>query len=729
MTLYFKPSLILASTAFAAQLLFAHFVQAQPKAPAYAKADQVVIAADSLITVVDEKELQAVSYGRGFVPYISEELIADRLSCLQNEINLEYNKTTQSFIEFFVVRRRELVQRILSRTNTYFPIFEEYLKKHQMPPELKYLSVVESALNPRAISPAKAGGLWQFMPGTGRDFRLYQDNYVDERFDPYKSTEAACKYLKQLYNLFGDWELALASYNCGPGNVRRAIRKSGNRTGFWEIYNHLPRETRSYVPQFVALTYVLNYAEDYQLMPDSVQKIIPFDTIQVSQHVNLEALAKQINTPLEELRHINPHLKKNMVPQYLKNYPIRIPSDRYQMFKANRLAILDSVSKAEHPGANVMAAEHGYDIKTSKLSHRVRRGESLARIADRYNVALAQVKKWNHLRSSKVAAGRHLTIWVEKRVPVFHKPAPLMVAESGDPQKMNMPSTKDLSTPAAPQPAKAEETIQVEEKIYHTVRRGESLSTIADQYHVRVDQLKEWNHMRGNTAQQGRKLTIVQEREVKIENKLLPLKADTTQTTRVAKAAVEPKERKEAPVQSAQSRVSSAPTKKDGEKKDRNKKNEDRKDEDKHADDKKEGEKSAGEKIFYTVQKGEGLFKIANHHHVTVDQLKTWNELSGSNVKVGQQLVIWKTNPDTQGEAAKESQPVVNEESGPLVKNPRLKGSDKKAKSFPRYHKVQKGDTLWSISRQYGDIPVEKIRKLNKLRGNELKAGQKLILG
>jgi len=710
MTLYFKPSLILASTAFAAQLLFTNFVQAQPKTPAYAKADQVVIAADSLITVVDEKELQAASYGKGFVPYISAELIEDRLSCLQNEINLEYNKTTQSFIEFFVVKRRELVQRILSRTNTYFPIFEEYLKKHQMPPELKYLSVVESSLNPRAISPAKAGGLWQFMPGTGRDFRLYQDNYVDERFDPYKSTEAACKYLKQLYNLFGDWELALASYNCGPGNVRRAIRKSGNRTGFWEIYNHLPRETRSYVPQFVALTYVLNYAEDYQLMPDSVQKMIPFDTIQVSQHVNLEALAKQINTPLEELRHINPHLKKNMVPQYLKNYPIRIPSDRYEMFKANRLAILDSAAKSENPEIRPMLAEHGYDIKTSKLSHKVRRGESLARIADRYNVEPAKIKKWNHLRSNKVAAGGRLTIWVEKRVPVFHKPALVVVAESGDPQKMNMPSPKYVATPSGSQPVKAEETIKVEEPIYHTVRRGESLGTIADQYHVSVSQLKEWNHMRSNTAQQGRKLTIMQEREVQIENKLLPTKADTTHTMRVAKAAVEP--RKEAPVQSAQSRVSSAPVKKD-----RDKKNEDKKAED----------KNVGEKVLYTVQKGEGLFKIANHHHVTIENLKEWNGLSSSSVKVGQQLVIWKT--DATIKMAKENQSEAKEESGSLVKNPRLNESDKKARSVPRYHKVQKGDTLWSISRQYGDIPVEKIKKLNKLRGNELKAGQKLILG
>jgi membrane-bound lytic murein transglycosylase D len=686
MTLYLKPNLILTSVAIAAQLLFTNFVQAQSGVPSYSKEDQVVVAADSLITVMDEKELQAISYGKGFVPYISEELIADRLSCLQNEINLEYNRTTQSFIEFFVVRRRELVQRILSRTNTYFPIFEEYLKKHHMPPELKYLSVVESALNPRAISPAKAGGLWQFMPGTGRDFRLYQDNYVDERFDPYKSTEAACKYLKQLYNLFGDWELALASYNCGPGNVRRAIRKSGNRTGFWEIYNHLPRETRSYVPQFVALTYVLNYAEDYQLMADSLQKIIPFDTIQVSQHINLEALARQIDTPLEELRHLNPHLKKNVVPQYLKNYPVRIPSDRYGMFNANRLAILDSVSKSEHPEANFLLAEHGYDIRTSKLSHKVRRGESLARIADRYNVDQAKIKKWNRLRSNKLSSGRRLTIWVEKRVPVFHKQAPMMVSESGDSRRMNLAPVDNLSTASGNTAVPVEEPIKVEQKMYHTVRRGESLNLIADKYHVSIEQLKEWNQMKGNTAQLGRKLTIFQEQEVAVSKKVtLDLKADTSS---MSKAAVEPKVEKEVQVQAVQKRKTSQPA------------------------------EEVGQKINYTVQKGDGLFRIASKHHVTVQQLKEWNQLSETNVKVGQQLVIWQSSligPE--------------EEARPVAKNAESNELAKGAKSIPRYHKVQKGDTLWSISRQYGDIPVEKIKKLNKLRGNELKAGQKLILG
>jgi membrane-bound lytic murein transglycosylase D len=711
MTLYFKPSLILTSVAISAQLLFSTYLRAQSVESDAPDEEQVVAAADSLAA---EMERTALSYGDGFIPYISEELIADRISCLQNE----YNRTIQSFIEFFVVRKRDYTKMVLGRTDLYFPIFEHYLKKYNLPPELKYLSVVESGLNPRIISPAKAGGLWQFMPGTGRDFRLYQDTYVDERFDPYKSTEAACKYLKQLYNLFGDWELALASYNCGPGNVRRAIRRSGNRTNFWEIYNNLPRETRSYVPQFVALTYVLNYADDYQLRADSLEKIIPFDTVQVSQYVNMEALAKHIDTPLEDLRHLNPHLKRNVVPQYLKNYPIRIPSDRYEHFKSNRLAILDSVSKAEHPEAKFLMVDHGFDIQRIKIYHKVRKGESLARIASKYDVPASKIAKWNHLRANRVNSGQRLTIFVEKRVPVYHKPAANVsesaVASQKDQDSGAVSAAATTSAPVAATNAAApvEKKIKVQEKIVHTVRRGESLARIAEKYHVTIDQLKEWNDMKSNTAQLGRKLTIVIEQEIAVEKPVATLaKADTAKqpkTTETAQASM--------PVPSpgpVEEKQTSAPVE---------------------------------DKIFHTVKKGEGLFKIAGIHHVSVNEIKEWNNLNDSNLYPGQQLVIWKANAPVSTEASKDanesSTSVTISASDASALAAQSSGShskeshpsidkEKQAKTsvVPRYHRVQKGDTLWSISRQYGDIPVEKLKKLNKLKSNELKAGQKLILG
>jgi membrane-bound lytic murein transglycosylase D len=710
MTLYFKPSLILTSVAISAQLLFSNYLHAQSAEPVEPEEEQVVAAADSLTA-----EMGKTNYGDGFVPYISEELIADRISCLQNEINLEYNRTIQSFIEFFVVRKRDYTKMVLGRTDLYFPIFEHYLKKYNLPPELKYLSVVESGLNPRIISPAKAGGLWQFMPGTGREFRLYQDTYVDERFDPYKSTEAACKYLKQLYNLFGDWELALASYNCGPGNVRRAIRRSGNRTNFWEIYNNLPRETRSYVPQFVALAYVLNYADDYQLRADSLEKIIPFDTVQVSQYVNMEALAKHIDTPLEDLRHLNPHLKRNVVPQYLKNYSIRIPSDRYEHFNANRLAILDSVSKAEHPEAKFLMVDHGFDIQRIKIYHKVRKGESLARIANKYDVSASKIVKWNRLRGNRVNSGQRLTIFVEKRVPVYHKPV-TNVSESAVTVKNvqdSVSGTASTSAPVATTQAATpvEKKIKIQEKVVHTVRRGESLARIAEKYQVTIDQVKEWNDMKGNTVQLGRKLTIMTEQEIAVETPVATLaKPDTAkqpQTTKTAQASV--------PIPST------------------------------NPVDEKQTAAPVEDKILHTVKKGEGLFKIAGIHHVSVTEIKEWNQLNGSNLYPGQQLVIWKANAPVSTDAAKdsnESTSVTTPASAASALAAKSSGNhskeshssinkEKQAKSSaaPRYHRVQKGDTLWSISRQYGDIPVEKLKKLNKLKSNELKAGQKLILG
>ena len=183
------------------------------------------------------------------------ELVADRLSCLQQTIPLPYNSNIHGFINFFTIRNREYTRLMLRRKDLYFPIFEKYLAKYNLPQELKYLSVIESGLNPRAISRASAVGLWQFMSFTGRYFNLYSDWYFDDRMDPEKSTEAACLYLKQLHSMFKNWELALAAYNSGPGTVNRAIRRSGYKRTFWEIYNYLPRETRSYVPQYVAIIY------------------------------------------------------------------------------------------------------------------------------------------------------------------------------------------------------------------------------------------------------------------------------------------------------------------------------------------------------------------------------------------------------------------------------------------------------------------------------------------
>ncbi|MFP4091721.1 MAG: lytic transglycosylase domain-containing protein, partial [Cyclobacteriaceae bacterium] len=287
------------------------------------------------------------SYDYEYIPDASYEEIADRIACIDTEMPLTFNERVKSFVDYFTVKNRDYTRMVVRRKDIYFPIFEKHLKAYGIPEELKYLSIVESGLNPEARSRVGAMGLWQFMPSTGRMYGLSQSWYVDERMDPEKSTEAAAKYLKQLYNMFDDWELALAAYNTGPGNVRKAIRRSGYKKDFWAIYNYLPRETRGYVPQFVAVIYALNYLEEHNLVEEVPDYLMAADTLHVSQFLSLKALAEQINVCEEDLRRLNPELKRAAVPENARNYPLRIPADTYDFIVANQPSILDSAGKKE----------------------------------------------------------------------------------------------------------------------------------------------------------------------------------------------------------------------------------------------------------------------------------------------------------------------------------------------------------------------------------------------
>lgn len=275
---------------------------------------------------------------------LPENLVKDQIRCMETTIPMRYNQTIKGFINYFTVRDRKFVTSMLQRQQLYFPLYEELLKKHGLPNELKYLSIVESGLNPRAVSVAKAVGLWQFMAPTGKFYHLHQDYYIDDRMDPYKATEAACLYLKDLYRLFGDWELALAAYNCGPGNVKKAMRRSGNKKSFWQIYNFLPRETRAYVPKFIAVNYIMQYAQAYNITCESQARYIAADTIVINQYLHMGQLASSLGVSLEVLRMLNPQLKKNIIPAYVKNYSLRIPSEKKAFFALNRDSILHYAS-------------------------------------------------------------------------------------------------------------------------------------------------------------------------------------------------------------------------------------------------------------------------------------------------------------------------------------------------------------------------------------------------
>jgi membrane-bound lytic murein transglycosylase D len=355
-------------------------------------------------------------FKRNYVPQNHDaDLISERLQCIENIIKMDYNVNTLSWIKVYTIRKRHKTEEILGRSKFYFPIFEELLKKHGMPDELKYLAVVESALEPRALSVAAAVGLWQFIPSTGTRYGLRQDWYVDERSDPFKATEAACRYLKYLYGLFGDWHLALAAYNCGEGRVAAAIKTSGKRN-FWDLYPYLPLETRGYVPAFIAATYVMNYAAAHNLQAKNPITPIPSDTILVSQYFSLEVFAQHIQVPLEDLMRLNSHLKKNTVPEYLYRYPVRYPASKRDFVAQNRKYLLEVASK---PPIRNLQYHAGYDDtpvtmqQTQRRSHVVQEYDSLPLIALRYNVTVANILAWNRLKpGQEPATGTVLHLWL-----------------------------------------------------------------------------------------------------------------------------------------------------------------------------------------------------------------------------------------------------------------------------------------------------------------------------
>lgn len=375
-----------------------------------------VLAADSL----QDLALFAVPVDFEYIPAEeTPELVVDRLGCLQQTIPLTYNSTVHGFINYFTIRNREYTRLMLRRKNLFFPLFEKYLAKYNLPEELKYLSVIESGLNPRAVSRASAVGLWQFMSFTGRYFDLYSNWYFDDRMDPEKSTEAACRYLSQLYSMFHNWELTLAAYNSGPGTVKRAIRRSGYKKTFWELYKYLPRETRSYVPQFISIIYSMNYAEEHNMVETALEEMIPHDTLHVRRFLHLDTFAKLTGTCTEELLQLNPSVRHNAIPESAKNFVLKLPIAAKAELEKFRITILDSASKTGRKEVEMLAKNSiGNTAGRELVVYSVKNGDALGTIAQRYHVRVDDLRKWNNLRGNIIRTRQRINIWVvpSKRV-------------------------------------------------------------------------------------------------------------------------------------------------------------------------------------------------------------------------------------------------------------------------------------------------------------------------
>jgi membrane-bound lytic murein transglycosylase D len=410
-------------------------------------------------------------------------LITDRLSCIQKKIELTYNTKVHGFIDYFTIRDREYTRMVQRRKDLYFPIFERKLKEYGLPDELKYLSIIESGLNPRATSRARAAGLWQFMPGTGHFMGLHSDWYIDERMDPEKSTDAACRYLSQLYAMFGDWQLVLAAYNSGPGTVRYAIKKSGYKKTFWEIYPRLPRETRSYVPQYIAIVYAMNYAPEHNLLEMAREEVPPHDTIQVKQFLHFETYANLTGTCVEDMLRLNPSVKRSALPDNGRSHVLKVPIWSKTALNQNRRVILDSASKIGKSSLEALAKNsNGNTYGREARTYRVQSGDVLGSIAGRFGVRVSDLKTWNGLYSDNIRVGQRLNVW----------PFPVKNAAT-------VKSANDIPSPLM---------ISPNSKTY-IVQPGDTLWDISKKLPgVSVERIKNLNNLKGNKLQPGQKLII-----------------------------------------------------------------------------------------------------------------------------------------------------------------------------------------------------------------------------
>ncbi|MBR6640147.1 MAG: LysM peptidoglycan-binding domain-containing protein [Muribaculaceae bacterium] len=507
----------------------------------------------------------------------TDDVYIQRLGLLPYVIEMPFNNIVKSNIEMYI-RKRDLVERMLGMSLYYLPIFEDALDKEGLPEELKYLPVIESALNPYAKSPAKAVGLWQFMRPTAKGLGMEINSLIDERRDPIRSSEMGAKYLKQLYETFNDWSLAIAAYNCGPGNVNKAIRRSGAANpDYWAIYHHLPKETRGYVPAFIAACYIMNYYHHHNISPALAKRPLITDTIQVSRRIHFKQISAVLDIPIEEIRTLNPQYLKDVIPGDIHPYALILPSQQVHCYIMSEDSIANyDVDKYKRrtvvePGEYFNDPNGKYIVKEEVLYHKVKKNENLRKIARRYDVDADDIKKWNGLRSNKLKRGKTLKIIKYTRTRVVKDDSttastnPTAIADSTSKTSADTvkPASKTETKPAY-QETKPKKKEKKSQYTTHKVRKGENLGKIAEIYGVTVTQIKQANNLTDTRIQIGQRLKIPQ-------NKI---------------------------------------------------------------------QQSNSQYTTHKVRKGENLGKIAEIYGVTVKQIQKANNISGTKIKVGQKLKI-----------------------------------------------------------------------------------------
>ena len=427
-------------------------------------------------------------YAPDSVPRFDDFVYETRLAKLDavSPFDLVYNPHVKGFIDLYAVRRRELVSRMMGLAQLYYPMFEEVLDKHNLPLELKHLAVVESALNPNARSKAGAVGLWQFMYPTGKMYGLNVNSYVDERSNVYKATEAAAEYLKSLYGMFGDWQMVLAAYNAGPGNISKAIRRSGGKKTYWEIRPYLPLETQSYVPAFIAANYIMSYPAEHNIYSATPKKTyFEVDTVVVKEPMTFQQISLALDISVEEIAYFNPQYRKQLIPA--GGHFMTLPKAKIGMFVSNEEEIY-----AAYRSQKITELENALAIKEVQKTHVVKKGQSLPSIAKKYGVTVADLKSWNYIGKSGLKPGKKLVVYIKQNVPA-NPPTKQDVANAIQNQ---VASTKTKEDSLKVKPKLAENTsVSSETKTTHRVEKGETLYGISRKYNIPVDKILEYNRL------------------------------------------------------------------------------------------------------------------------------------------------------------------------------------------------------------------------------------------
>ena len=343
-------------------------------------------------------------------PIVSDSVYIDRLSRIPSIIEMPYNEVVKKYIEAYTGRLRNKVSFMLAAANFYMPMFEEALEAYDLPMELKYLPIIESALHPKAISRQRATGLWQFMLRTSQSYGLETNSLVEERFDPQKSTWAAVRYLKDLFDIYKDWNLVLAAYNCGPGNVNKAIRRAGGSTDYWELYPFLPKETRGYVPGFIAVNYVMTYYCEHGICPMDSQLPAVSDTVHINKDLHLQQVAGVCNIDIEQLRSLNPQYKKDLIPGKSRVYALRLPDNMATTFIEREDSIYAYEAKKYLNKRTTVAVSDGSTNTKGAKYHKIKSGETLGGIAARYGVSVKQIRNLNGISGNNIRAGKTIRV-------------------------------------------------------------------------------------------------------------------------------------------------------------------------------------------------------------------------------------------------------------------------------------------------------------------------------